>query len=87
MRHDDAGSRLGSCRHLDADRFLGLLEVLAIGLEGVHRNLGSQRSRRHRDRDDHLEVVTLAGEDLVRADRHLDVQVTCWATTGPHLTL
>ena len=49
------------------------MRILQIGLKGRHHDLGTERSRCHRDLDDNLEIVTIATEDLVRSHLEFDI--------------
>ncbi len=85
--NDDPGSGLGAGRHLNSDGLSILGEVLAIGFQRVHGDLRPQRCGRHRDGDNHLEIVTVTGKDIMGTDRHLDIQVTGRTTSGTDFSL
>src|SRR5699024_4367029 len=52
--HHDPGAGLGARRHRQQHLAVSVIDVVALGVQGVHLHLGAQRSRGHRDLHDHV---------------------------------
>src|SRR5690606_14997721 len=96
VKADDeiAAARTAQLRHA-AGAEPDLLAVLRPGpdldggraVERLELHRGSQCRGRHRHRQRAPQVVAVAGEDRVRGDGHLDVEVTGWSPTRTDLAL
>ena len=74
---------LRSRRNGDPYGFGLLSGVLKVGLQSGHRDLGTQRGRRHQNIDHNFKIVTFAAEYFVRCDLEFDVRSPAGPPPGP----